>query len=480
MMGKKKIKQDIRPPIVAVLGHVDHGKTTLLDAIRKTDLSSEEPGGITQHIGAYQIEFQNRRLTFIDTPGHAAFAKMRSRGGKAADVVLLVVAGDDGVKPQTIESIKHIKEAKVPFIIVITKMDLSSTSPDKVKKQLAQENVLVEGYGGDVVCVEVSAEKKQGLEELLEMIFLVYDMNPVKSLSKSSFNGLVIESQLDRFCGPLATVLVKQGQLKIGDKVLAKDTFAKIKNLTDFKGKKIKKAVSGQPVEVLGFKHVPPVGAQVISTEKTKAKQANSTREVKPPKKTDEDKLYLILKTDTLGTLEAIKNSLSGQEAEIIYSSVGEINESDVLLAETTKADVLGFNVRIPNKVKKLAETEKVSISSFEVIYDLLKSVEEKIAHLTGLEAREEVLGQLEILKEFNIRGSHIAGCKVLSGQVSQGSRVHLAKEDKTINAKVVSLQQGKQEVKLVKKNEECGLVLKPDVNFQPGDKLTVYRSNSD
>lgn len=466
-----------RPPIVAILGHVDHGKTTLLDAIRKTNVVAKEHGGITQHIGAYQIEYRGEKITFIDTPGHAAFVKMRSHGALVTDLVVLVIAADDGVKPQTKESLAHIKQAKVPFLVAINKIDLPQASPDKVKSQLAENNVLVEGYGGDIVCVEVSAKQKKGLDNLLEMILLLGKMQNLKANPKGPLEGVVIDSCLDSKRGPIATVLVKNGTLKTGELIFAEDIEGKVKLMMDENGNKVVKAEPSRPVEVLGFKKVPPIGAKVkreISLKKT-------TRPLSPkitPREDSEEesKIKIILKADTVGTLEAIQTNLP-EEVEIILSGVGQVNESDVLLAQSIGAQILAFNVKIPSLVKKLAETEKVNIKSYNIIYELLEDIEKKVLKILEPTIDEQVLGEAEIITEFNIKGKHIAGCKIKKGKIHKNNPIHLKREGKIIaDAKITSFQKEKQDIEEAKAGSEVGIVFAPDLDFKIGDVIISYK----
>jgi translation initiation factor IF-2 len=474
-----------RTPVIAFLGHVDHGKTSLLDVIRKTNLASKEHGGITQQIGAYQIDYKGQKITFIDTPGHTAFEKMRSRGVEATDIVVLVVAGDDGVKPQTKESIAHIKQAGVPFLVALNKMDLPQASADMVKSQLAENEVLVEGYGGDVVCVEVSAKEKKGIDDLLEMILLVVEMQDFKGgSSENDLKGVVIESELDSRRGPVATVLVKEGSLKVGDSVFAGNIPAKVKLMTDFKGKKIKTAGPSTPVEMLGFKKAPNVGAvvgekplkAVVKPVKKKIKTKKQEEEDNKEEKEEKERVKIILKADRLGSLEAIKAGLP-EEVEIILADVGDINESDVLLSLSTSAQIIGFNVRVPTLVKKLAETEKIKIKSYNIIYKLLEDLEARILKIMEPTINEEVLGEAEIIAEFDIRGRHIAGCKIKKGKINKTHPVHIKRDDKIIgDAKIISFQKENIEIQEAEAGSEVGLVLKPDVDFKIKDVIISYK----
>jgi translation initiation factor IF-2 len=455
------------------MGHVDHGKTTLLDAIRKTNITAKEHGGITQHIDSYQIKHKKKKITFIDTPGHAAFAKMRSYGAKVTDLVILVIAANDGVKPQTKECLKHIKKDNIPFLVCVNKIDLPEASVEKVKNQLTKEGVLVEEYGGDIVCVEVSAKQKKGLDDLLEMTLLLAEMQNLQVNKNKSFEGVIIDSRLDSKKGPVATVLVKKGVIKIGDQVFAEDVNGKVKALTDENGKNVKKAESSEPIKVLGFKKVPAIGAKV-GKKKSKRKEIKSTV-LKAEKK--EAKLKIILKTDTKGTLEAIQTNLS-EEIDIISANVGQINESDVLLALSTQAQILGFNVKTPLSVKKLAKIEKVKIKTYNIIYKLLEDLEKRILKILEPTIDEEILGEAEIIAEFTIKNNHIAGCKIKKGKISKKDQLHLKRKDKILNdARIKSFQKEGEESEEAKAGEEVGIVLSPDLDFKIGDAIISYKT---
>ncbi len=344
--------------MVAVLGHVDHGKTTLLDKIRQTNVVAKEFGGITQHIGAYQIKAKDKTITFIDTPGHAAFSEMRSRGAKVADLAILVVATDEGVKPQTLESLKYIKNAKIPYLVAINKTDLPHTDVKETEKDLAKNKILVESQGGKIVSVPVSAKTGKGINDLLEMILLLAEMEEIKGDEKAKLEAVVIESRLDKNRGPLATILIRNGNLKTGDQVEADGAFAKIKAMFDESGKSVKKAGPSKPVEILGFKSVPPIGSSIKQTEEMVLPEEKPRPELTKKEEIEKNKLRLIIKTDVNGTLEAISAGLP-RETEVIDSAVGEVNESDILLADTTGAEIIAFNVKTPAKVKKFGDHRK-------------------------------------------------------------------------------------------------------------------------
>lgn len=484
-MPAKKGKSDqsklFRPPVVAILGHVDHGKTSLLSVIKDIDLTTKEHGGITQHITAYQINFKGEKITFIDTPGHAAFIKMRSHGASVTDLAVLVIAADDGIKPQTKESLSHIRQAKIPFLVAINKIDLVNASVDKVKAQLAENNVLVEGYGGNIVCVEVSAKQKKGLENLLEMILLLAKMEDLKTDVKKLLEAVVIDSRLDSKKGPVATILVKNGILKIGDKVFAKDTEVRIKAMFDDKGKAVVAAGISQPVEVLGFKKVPLVGVKLAALKTLKQAsvglQASGKKKIKTKTEDEkkEEKVKIILKTDTEGTLQAVESNLS-EEVEIILRGVGQVNESDVLLALSTKAYIIAFNVKTPAAVKKLAEIEKVKIKTYNVIYKLLEDIEKRVLKILEPTIDETVLGEAKIIAEFKIKKNHIAGCKINKGKISKKDLIHLKRENEIIkDARIISLQKEKKEVSDAKAGEEIGITFSPDLDFKIGDDIISY-----
>lgn len=487
----EKSKLQSRPPVVVVLGHVDHGKTTLLDTIRKSHIVDKEFGGITQHIGAYQIEHQGREITFIDTPGHEAFAKMRSRGAKVADLAVLVIAANDGVKPQTKEAIRYIRQADIPFVVAINKIDLPEASTKMVKNQLAENEILVEGYGGDVVCVEISARQNRGIDNLLEMIQLIAEMQELKVDSKGTFEATVIESSLDSKKGPLATLMIKNGSLKIGNQITTSSSVAKVKSLTDEKGAGLESAGPSQPAEVLGFKTVPQVGERVRKVAPHFAPTSLKLRGASRGKKVDEvgkvekvgeeeeeekQRIKIVLKADTQGVLEAIETNLP-EEVVIIHSDVGQVSESDVLLAQSVGAMIIAFNVKIPKKVAKLAEIEKVLIKTYNIIYKLLEEIEKKVLKILEPTIDEQILGEAEIIAEFKIRGSHIAGCKVKKGGINKKDTLHLKRGDKILaDAKIKSLQKERQDVEEVVAGNEAGIVMSPDLDFKIGDVIISYK----
>lgn len=432
-----------RPPIVVVLGHVDHGKTTLLDAIRSTDVASREYGGITQKIGAYQVN----GITFIDTPGHEAFTQMRSRGAKVADIAILVVAANDSVMPQTAESIKTIQAAGIPYIVAINKMDLPEANFDKVVQDLLRHNVMLETYGGDIPFVKISAKKKEGVKELLDLIKLVWEMANVKADPNGPLELTVIESRLDKNRGPVATIIVRNGTIKVGDEI----EWGRIRALIDYQGKNIAAAGPGTPVEVLGLDKVLSIGST-----KTESK---------------EGVLNLILKTDTFGALEALTAQIPAN-VNVLQSGTGEIGEAEVLLAKTTKAIVLGFNVKVSPGAMRLTRTEKVLVRTYKIIYELLDELKDAAAGMLEPVTTEEILGTGEIVAEFPFEKLRIAGVKVTDGRIARGDLVKI----KDQNSKVKSLRLGKDEVNKVEKGKDCGVLLEPQIDFRPGDAIISYR----
>jgi len=469
-----------RPPIVTIMGHIDHGKTTLLDALRQTNVAQKESGGITQHIGAYQLEHKKRKITFIDTPGHAAFAAMRSRGVKITDLVILVIDAVESVKPQTKECLDHINNAKVPFLIALNKMDLPNASSDIVKKDLADAGVLVEGYGGDIVCVEISAKTKKGLDQLLEMIILLADMQQLKTDPKKPFAAVVIESSLDQRKGPLATIIVKNNSLKIGDNIQTDSTSGKVKALFDYNNQPIKKVIPSQPAQVLGFKQVPAVGAIVNDSElpwnsegadhsEQSKKKSNLNKESNP-------KLKIILKTDVAGTLEAIIQNL-GNEVALISRGIGNITESDILLAQSTGAQIIAFRIKPTSAAVKLADIENISIQTYSLIHDLLEDIQQQILKLLEPTIDEEVLGEAKIIAQFTVKGATIAGCQITSGKFTTGNMVHLIRnKDQIADSKIKSIHQEKEIIDKAKKGQECGIAFTTNLDFNLKDKIIAYK----
>lgn len=478
------------------MGHIDHGKTTLLDALRKTKVANNESGGITQHIGAYQIKHKTRPLTFIDTPGHAAFAAMRARGVQATDLVILVIDAIESIKPQTKECLDHIKLAKVPFLVAINKMDLPNASPAIVKKDLADAGVAVEGFGGDIVCVPVSAKTGKNLDQLLEMILLSTDILELKNKDQADFSGIVIESSLDQKRGAVVTIIVKTGTLKISDPIFTQNTSGKVKALFDENNKNLTQVTPGQPVLILGFKQVPPVGSIVTTKEPEKADvsipiKSRAKGQVKAEKsedvalensepsesETDKQTLKIILKADTKGTLEAIIQNL-GDDITLISSGVGNISESDVLLAQPTKAKIIAFRVKSATSVINLADRESILIKTYSLIHKLLDDLQKEILKILEPTIDEQELATAKIIAEFTVKGAKIAGCEVISGKLTPGSKVHLIRKKQTIaDSKIKSINQEKKIVDRVIKGEQCGVSFTSKLDFQPKDKLIAYKN---
>lgn len=497
-MGKQKISKPglqpkksiplFRPPVVTVLGHIDHGKTTLLDFIRKENVAQKEAGGITQHIGAYQIKVKiekGKLITFIDTPGHEAFSKMRSRGAKVADIALLVISAKEGVMPQTKESVTHIKEAKIPMIIAVNKIDLFKSKAErevairKIEKQLKKLEVIVEKEGGEIVCLPISAKTGENVKDLLEMVILLSEMKGIKAKKGALLEGVIIDSQVDRRRGVLSTVLVRQGNLKVKDSVETEGIKGKVKGLFDEYGKKVEIAGPSKPVQVSGFEKAPPIGGIVKFQEEEKAisltyKTAILSKTKEPHKEIliPEDKekeLRVILKTDTLGIKEAILAAL-GKGVEIILSGIGDISESDIFLAKTSKAPILGFNVNLLPDIKKLAQNEGVKIKIYDVIYKLLEEVEE-IREFLKEGKREKILGRCRVIAEFETKKKKIAGVAVLEGRIARGDKIKILRGEKEIGqGRIISLRHRKEDIPKAEIGEEAGVGFSKELDFKIGD----------
>ncbi|OGE16511.1 translation initiation factor IF-2 [Candidatus Daviesbacteria bacterium RIFCSPHIGHO2_12_FULL_37_11] len=478
----------IRSPIVTILGHVDHGKTTLLDFIRKASVASKEQGGITQHIGAYQVEHGGKLITFIDTPGHAAFEKMRSRGAQVADIAVLVVAIDDGIMPQTTEAIKHIQAAKVPTIVAVNKIDLPGIDKgvqlQRIKKQLSDQNVLVEEYGGDVPVVELSAKSGEGVDKLLEMVTLVAEMHELKGDPDAEVSGVVIEANLDKFKGPIATILVRDGTLKRGTEIIVNGIRSKIRGMLNWEGKVLESADPSTPVEVLGLETVPPVGSLIGKDQLAIVAKEQIIASLVEKLRAGEDKsLKLVIKADKQGSLEAIEASLEKFNEEeklvkIVSSGTGDIGEADIKLAASVKAIALGFNVKVAPTATKIAENEHVLIRTYNIIYELLDEMEEVIEGMIRPGEIEEVLGKAEIIAEFPYgKNERIAGCRILEGGFNRSSKVRIVREKEIIGeTKLKSLRKVKEEVTHVDKGNDCGMIFDPQVDFIVGDIVESFR----
>ncbi len=473
-----------RQPIVAILGHVDHGKTTLLDYIRTTKVAQGESGGITQSIGAYQVEFKGKKLTFIDTPGHAAFSKMRSRGVGVADVVVLVVAGDDSVQPQTIESIKHIKAAQVPFVIAINKTDKPDARVEVVKAALTQHEVFVEGYGGNTPFVLISGKTGEGVDKLLETILLLAELEELEYTPESALSAPVIEAKIDQKRGALVSLIIKSGTLHVGDMVSGERVGGKIRAIFSDSGATIKSATPGMPVQILGFTELPAVGEVIVAgpinplTPGVKGAHTPGVLDtpiIDPPGK----HLKIILKADNSGSLEAINGSFA-PEVKCITSDTGEISESDVSHASATGSIILGFNVKASSSVLKLAEAEGVTIKSYKIIYELLEYIEKKVLKLMEPTIDEDELGSATVIKVFEINSDHIAGTHIDTGVMEVGDTIHLVRGDVSKNAKIRNIRIGKEEVKKVEADKECGIFLSPNLDVHEKDVIIAYKKKLD
>lgn len=466
-----------RPPVVTIMGHVDHGKTTLLDTIRQAHVAAGEAGGITQHIGAYQASWKNQIITFIDTPGHAAFREMRSRGAQVTDIVILVVAADDGVMPQTIESIQHIHASKTPFVVCITKIDAPGADPEKVKAQLTEHEVFVRGYGGDTDFVLVSAKEKLGIDDLLETLITFGEILELQSDPEAPFTGVVIESRRDPHQGPIASVLVRQGTLQVRDTVFLGSEAHLVRTIRDALGQNLPKATPSMPVEVTGWKTVPSVGDVVAQNSELSKITTQATADYGFDFDINE-KLLVILKADTQGSLEALQGSLNADEVKIIGSGLGEVTESDLMQAETSKASIIAFNSKVKNNISKQAERMGVTIYSHRIIYELLDAINEILKRKQEQGASETITAEAEILQIFPMKGQLILGCKVLSGTVRLGDKVRVWRGEQILDeAKIGSLKQGKTDVPSTDFDQTCGILLEPTViGIKVGDKIRAFR----
>ena len=490
-----------RPPVVTILGHVDHGKTSLLDAIRQTDVAAGEAGGITQHIGAYQVEMKGRQITFLDTPGHAAFTQMRARGAQGADIVILVVAADDGVMPQTKEAIAHAKAARVPIMVALNKIDKSNANPDRVKQQLAELELVPDEWGGNTMIIPVSARQKQGIDDLLEGILLVADNTEIKANPSGKVIGTVIEAEVDKTRGVMATLLVQNGTLEFGDTIVAGTAHGKLKALSDFRGKPVRKAGPSMPVAVMGLSDVPSAGdifevvvsekeARVIVTERVELakSQAQSKKKV-----TLEDLfahvqageakgLNLIVKADVQGSLNPIVSELNklGEGAigiKVLYSEAGNIGENDVMLASASNAIIIGFNVQADVSARRLAEKEGVDIRLYEIIYRMTEDIEKALNGMLEPEVKEKIIGRAQVLQVFTAsKFGKVAGCKVIEGELRRNAKVRLYRgTDMVFEGDMGSLRHEKDDVREVKQGYECGVGFKSFNDIQVGDQLICY-----
>ncbi len=504
----KKIKESRtenlknRPPIVTVMGHVDHGKTSVLDVLRSANVVSGEFGGITQHVGAYQIESQSNKITFIDTPGHAAFTEMRARGSKLTDVVVLVVAADDGVKPQTVESIKHARAAKVPIVVAINKCDLPEADPQKIKNQLLEHELIAEDLSGDTLMVEISAKTKLNLDKLVEAIVLQSEILDLKTNFETKATGVVLESKIDTGRGPVANIIITTGTLKKGDFFVSGLKWGKVRAIINDKGKNIDQASPSTPVEILGINGAAKAGDDFIvldSEKEAKTLSENRAQENKDGKNplsfaTQEsafsnkstEELNLIIKSDVHGSSEAIKNAINQikhdeVKPKIILSDIGMVTETDVTLAKASNAVLIAFNVKPSKEAKKLGENENIKISSFNIIYEVLDFVKKRMSGLLSPDVSESVTGTAQILEIFKVSGAgKVAGSKVIDGEISNTSNVRIIRDGSIIfTGKIASIFREKNQVKEVSNGQECGITLKDYMDFQKNDTIEAFNVTS-
>ena len=491
-----------RPPIVTVMGHVDHGKTSVLDVLRSANVVSGEFGGITQHIGAYQIESQDNKLTFIDTPGHAAFTEMRARGSKLTDVVVLVVAADDGVKPQTIESIKHAKAANVPIVVAINKCDLPDADPQKIKNQLLEHELVAEDLSGDTLMVEISAKTKLNLDKLVESIILQAEILDLKTDYESKATGIVLESKIDVGRGPVATIIVTTGTLKKGDFFVSGLKWGKVRAIINDKGKNIDEASPSTPVEILGINGAAKAGDDFIVLESEKEaktlseNRAEETKDGKNPltfatqesafSDKSSEELNLIIKSDVHGSSEAIKNAISQikhdeVKPKIILADIGMVTETDVTLAKASNAVLIAFNVKPSKEAKKLAENEKIKISSYNIIYEVLDYIKQKMSGLLTPDVQETITGSAQILEIFKVSGAgKVAGSKITEGEITSTSDVRIIRDGAIIyTGKVGTIFREKNQVKQVSDGQECGITVKDYMDFQKNDTIEAFSVTS-
>lgn len=492
----------VRPPVVTVLGHVDHGKTSLLDSIKNTKVVDGEAGGITQHIGAYQIESNGHPITFLDTPGHAAFTAIRARGARVTDIAVLVVAADDGIMPQTLEAINHAKAAEVPIVVAINKMDLPGADPERVKRQLSEQELLVEDWGGDIISVDVSAKTGAGIDNLLENLLLVAEIGELKANPNKPARGVVIEAKLDRKRGPSTTVLVQDGTLKIGDFIVAGGAYGRVKAMSNDQGKPIKSVLPGYPAEVLGFNNVPEAGDQltVAANEREGRSMAEANgksdtgtsgqgraltlEEVVNQVGTDEVKeLNLVIKADVQGSVEAVRGALERMVDEdatvrVLHSGSGAVTESDILLASASEAIVISFSIGAEPSAERLADRVGVEIRHYNIIYQLLDDIEKALHGMLDPVYTEIIVGRAEVREIFEgRRGTQIAGCRITEGRMVRNGDVRVVRDGAVVeDTTVSSLRHFREEVNEMNAGTECGIVLQGFNDFQEGDILEVHR----
>jgi len=484
MENKEKKNLINRPPVVVVLGHVDHGKSSLLCAIKDFKICEKESGGITQHIGAYEIEHNDKKITFIDTPGHEAFSAMRSRGAKVADIAILVVAAEEGVKDQTKEVIKHVKECNIPLIVAINKMDKPQADPFRVRRELSQNDIQVEAEGGKIPCVEVSATTGQNISELLDIILLIAEMEDLKADPSVSPEGVIIESYLDSKRGPTTTLLVKQGTLKKGDIVGTNSVCGKLKILEDFQGKQINEAYPSTPVIALGFEKAPMVGERFksfkelnVCYDSTKEEQKDFSSDSSSDKKT----VKLILKADVIGSLEALNKVLSAlpqenAEIQVLKAEVGEISEGDLKLALSSGAKIVGFRVKTNPQAQQIARNQNVTIMNFDVIYKLVEAIQILLEKASKPKQELKEIGRAKILEVFRTeKNRQILGGKIIEGEMRKGTKIEILRGEETEGrGRIVTLQKNKKDTDLVKKREEFGILFESDTKVKENDILVI------
>ncbi|GAC1303404.1 MAG: translation initiation factor IF-2 [Ktedonobacteraceae bacterium] len=501
MASRHEDNMVVIPPVVTIMGHVDHGKTSLLDTIRKTKVAAGEAGGITQHIGAYQVEVSGKKITFLDTPGHEAFTAMRARGAQVTHIAIIVVAADDGVMPQTREAIDHAQAAKVPIIIALNKIDKANANPDHVKQQLADIGVVIEEYGGDVVCVPVSARRGTGIDELLEMILLVAEVQDIRANPNRPATGVIIEAKLEKSTGPTATVLIQQGTLKMGDNIVVGPLSGKVRAMFNDRSKRIQKAPPSTPVSILGLPEVPNAGdrLEVVTDERTAKQKATRVAEQRrnesmPLGQVSLDTLYMqmqegtvkelniVLKCDVQGSAEAIKNALTkvGEEnikVRLIHEGIGNISETDVHLAAASGAVIIGFNVKADGAAQRQAQKEGVDIRYYNVIYKLTDDIQAALTGMLEPTFREVIEGHAEVMQTFKAgKTTVIAGCRITDGKIVRSSQARmLRKNAKVYDGKIASLRRGKDDVREVASGYECGIVLEDFTEFEVGDIIEAY-----
>ncbi len=507
IVKRKEIEEDAsklkpRAPVVTVMGHVDHGKTSILDAIRETNVTEKEAGGITQHIGAYQVEIEGKKITFVDTPGHEAFTAMRARGARATEIAILAVAADDGVMPQTLEAFDHAKAADVPIIVAINKIDLPDANPDRAKQQLSERDVIIEEWGGDVIAVPVSAKTGAGLKDLLEHILLVAEVSELKADPDRLAEGTIIESELDPSRGPMATTIVQTGTLKIGDIIIAGDTWGHVKAMFDEKGQRLKTAGPATPVKIMGLSKVPHAGDTITAVkdertaraemearerERTAVAQHTTTLEAfsSDISAGRAKELDIVLKADVQGTLEAVQQALEGLSSDrarvkVLHTATGKISESDVMLARASEGIVVGFNVRSEPGAVRISKAESVDIRHYDIIYKLTEDIDNALKGIMEPIIEEVVDGHAEVRAIFRVRGSRIAGCMVTDGIVRRNSQARVKRGEEVLReSRVSSLRRFKDDAREVQAGVECGIGVEGFGEFQEGDVIEAFHTET-